>query len=148
MSGRKTDVLDCQWIQQLHTYGLLNKAFRPTENICALRVYVRQRSRLIQCAAMHIQHMQKALALMNVKLSQVVFDITGKTGMHIIRAIVRGERDPKVLACHRNKQCKNSQETIEKSLTGHYVMSMCLHYSKLWSYMIFTKKKLVPAIKP
>lgn len=120
VSGRKTDVLDCQWIQQLHTYGLLNKAFRPKEDICALRVYVRQRERLVQCAAMHIQHMQKALALMNVKLSQVVSDITGTTGMKIIRAIAAGEYDPKVLSCYRDKRCKNSRETIEKALTGHY----------------------------
>jgi transposase len=120
VSGRKTDVLDCQWIQQLHTYGLLNGAFRPDEEICALRSYVRQRTILIQSAAMHIQHMQKALTQMNLQLHQVIADITGKTGMEIIRAIIRGERDPKILARYREPRCKNSLDVIEQALTGHY----------------------------
>lgn len=120
VSGRKTDVLDCQWLQQLHTYGLLNGAFRPAEEVCALRAYLRQRSMLIQQAGCHIQHMQKALALMNLQLHNVLSDITGETGMKIIRAIVGGERDPKLLANHRNRGCKNTVEVIEKSLTGHY----------------------------
>lgn len=120
VSGRKTDVLDCQWLQQLHTYGLLNGAFRPDEKVCALRAYSRQRSMLIQQASDHIQHMQKSLSQMNVQLHNVLSDITGETGMKIIRAIVRGERDPKLLAAYRDKRCKNSLETIEKSLMGHY----------------------------
>lgn len=120
VSGRKTDVLDCQWLQQLHTYGLLSGAFRPDEQTCALRAYLRQRSMLIQQAAGHIQHMQKALSLMNLQLHNVLSDITGETGMKIIRAIVAGERNPKLLAAHRNRGCKNSVEVIEKSLTGHY----------------------------
>jgi hypothetical protein len=120
VSGRKTDVLDCQWLQQLHTYGLLSGAFRPNEQTCALRSYLRQRSMLIQQAASHIQHMQKALSQMNLQLHNVLSDITGETGMKIIRAIVAGERDPKLLATYRNKGCKNSVEVIEKSLTGHY----------------------------
>ena len=92
--GRKTDILDCQWIQQLHTYGLLRASFRPPEEICALRAMARHRDNLIRYRSAHIQHMQKALELMNVKLTQVVSDITGVTGMSIIRAIVAGERDP------------------------------------------------------
>ncbi len=120
VSGRKTDVLDCQWLQQLHTYGLLSGAFRPAEEVCALRAYLRQRSMLIQHAASHIQHMQKALSLMNLQLHNVLSDITGETGMKIIRAIVGGERDPKLLADHRNRGCKNTVGVIEKSLTGHY----------------------------
>jgi transposase len=120
VSGRKTDVIDCQWLQQLHTYGLLNGAFRPTEEVCALRAYLRQRSMLIQQASGHIQHMQKALSLMNLQLHNVLSDITGETGMKIIRAIVGGERDPKLLTTHRNRGCKNTVEVIEKSLTGHY----------------------------
>lgn len=120
VSGRKTDVLDCQWLQQLHTYGLLSGAFRPNEQTCALRAYLRQRSMLIQQAASHIQHMQKALSQMNLQLHNVLSDITGETGMKIIRAIVAGERDPKLLAAYRNRGCKNSVEVIEKSLTGHY----------------------------
>ena len=120
VSGRKTDVLDCQWLQQLHTYGLLNGAFRPNEQVCELRAYLRQRSMLIRQAASHIQHMQKALSQMNLQLHNVLSDITGDTGMKIIRAIVEGERDPKVLASYRNFRCKNSLETIERSLTGYY----------------------------
>jgi len=120
VSGRKTDVLDCQWLQQLHTYGLLHGAFRPTEQVCALRSYLRQRSMLIQQAASHIQHMQKALSQMNLQLHNVLSDITGGTGMKIIRAIVGGERDPKLLAKYRNSGCKNTIEVIEKSLMGNY----------------------------
>lgn len=120
VSGRKTDVLDCQWIQQLHTYGLLNAAFRPSEEICALRSYVRQRNMLIQNSTAHIQHMQKALTQMNLQLHHAITDITGETGLNIIRAIVSGERDPKVLAEMRNYRCKSSVHTIELALTGHY----------------------------
>lgn len=120
VSGRKTDVLDCQWLQQLHTYGLLNGAFRPNEQVCALRAYLRQRSMLIQEAASHIQHMQKALSQMNIQLHNVISDITGNTGMKIIRAIVEGERNSKLLAKYRNPGCKNTVEVIEKSLEGHY----------------------------
>jgi transposase len=120
VSGRKTDVLDCQWLQQLHTYGLLRGAFRPNEQVCTLRAYTRQRSMLVQQASNHIQHMQKALSQMNVQLHNVLSDITGETGMRIIRAIVNGERCPKILASHRDRRCKNSLEVIEKSLTGCY----------------------------
>jgi transposase len=118
--GRKSDVLDCQWLQQLHTYGLLRGAFRPTEQVCALRAYVRQRSTLVANAAAHIQHMQKALAQMNLLLHNVVSDITGMTGMRIITAILAGERDPQKLAAFRDRRCKNSQETIARSLQGNY----------------------------
>lgn len=118
--GRKTDILDCQWLQQLHTYGLLSGGFRPEAQVCALRAYLRQRSMLIQHAAMHIQHMQKALSQMNVQLHNVLSDITGETGMKIVRAIVAGERNRKTLASYRNPGCKNSIEIIEKSLEGNY----------------------------
>jgi transposase len=120
VSGRKTDVLDCQWLQQLHSYGLLSGAFRPSEQICALRAYTRQRSMLIEQAASHIQHMQKALSQMNIQLHNVLSDITGETGMKIIRAIVAGERDGKILSGYRHRSCKNPIEVIEKSLTGNY----------------------------
>lgn len=120
VSGRKTDVLDCQWLQQLHTYGLLNGAFRPNEQICALRVYLRQRSMLIKESASHIQHMQKALTQMNLQLHNAISDITGETGMKIVKAIIAGERDAKKLAAHRDRRCKSSLEIIEKSLTGNY----------------------------
>ena len=120
VSGRKTDVLDCQWIQQLHTYGLLRPSFRPSEQICAIRSLVRHRDMLIRYRSAHIQHMQKALNLMNLKLTNVLSDITGVTGMKIIRAIVAGEHNPEVLASYRNRQCKHNEAEIAKSLEGHY----------------------------
>ena len=118
--GRKTDVLDCQWLQQLHTYGLLSGAFRPDGEIRRLRSYLRQRSMLVRCAAQHIQHMQKALTQMNVKLHHVISDITGKTGMDIIEAIVAGQRNPWKLAQLRNYRIRADEETIAWSLQGHW----------------------------
>ena len=118
--GRKTDVLDCQWIQQLHTYGLLRASFRPSEEICALRAVVRQRDMLVRYRAAHIQHMQKALHWMNIQLTQVLSDITGVTGMQIIRALVAGERDPQVLASYRHGKCVHTESDIVKALEGHY----------------------------
>jgi transposase len=118
--GRKSDVLDCQWLQQLHTYGLLEGAFRPAAQVCALRAYVRQRMNLVRYAAAHIQHMQKALAQMNIQLTNVVSEITGVTGMRIIKAILEGEHNPQVLASLRDPRCKNSKETIARSLHGNF----------------------------
>lgn len=118
--GRKTDVLDCQWIQQLHTYGLLQSAFRPEDQICELRAYLRQRAMLVSYASHHIQHMQKALEQMNIKLSQVISDITGVTGMKIIRAIISGERNPVKLAGMRDTRCNNSETIIAKALEGNW----------------------------
>ncbi len=116
VSGRKSDVLDCQWLQQLHTYGLLSGAFRPADEICVLRSYLRQKEMLVQAAAQHIQHMQKALQQMNLLLHNVVSDITGVTGMKILKALLAGERDPQVLAGHRDRRCHSSQQTIAQSL--------------------------------
>jgi hypothetical protein len=113
-------VRDCQWIQQLHSYGLLRGSFRPAAEICALRALVRQRENLVHCRAAHIQHMQKALHLMNVQLTQVVSDITGLTGLSIIRAMVAGERDPLVLARLRQATCAKSEAEIAKALAGNY----------------------------
>ena len=118
--GRKSDVLDCQWIQYLHMMGLLEAAFRPADEICTLRGFMRQREMLVECYAMHIQHMQKALAQMNLRLANVVSDITGVTGMKIIKAILKGERDPKVLSSYREPQCRRSREEIALSLEGNY----------------------------
>jgi transposase len=118
--GRKTDVKDCQWIQYLHTCGLLSASFRPEAEMCALRAYLRHRATLLDYRAAHIQHMQKALQQMNVQLSQVLTDITGTTGLAIIRAIVAGERDPVHLARFRDPRCAHSSEDIAKALTGHY----------------------------
>jgi transposase len=120
VSGRKSDVLDCQWIQQLHTYGLLQASFRPPEQICAIRGLVRHRDMLIKYRSAHIQHMQKALTVMNLRLTSVLSDITGVTGMKIIRSIVDGERNPEVLASYRHSNCAKSQAEIAKSLEGNY----------------------------
>lgn len=118
--GRKTDVTDAQWLQQLHSYGLLRGSFRPRDQVVALRAYTRHRESLTQHAAAHIQHMQKALQQMNVQLHHAVTDITGQTGMAIIGAIVAGERDPAVLARLRDPRCKQSLQTIGAALTGNY----------------------------
>lgn len=118
--GRKTDVNDAQWLQQLHQYGLLRGSFHPAQEWSALRAYLRHRERLVEYAAAHIQHMQKALMQMNLQLHHVVSDITGATGMKIIRAMVAGQRDPAELATYRDVRCKASEETIREALTGHY----------------------------
>ncbi len=118
--GRKSDVLDCQWLQQLHTFGLLAGAFRPDDQICVLRSYMRQRAMLVRYAGQHVQHMQKALVQMNVQLQHVIEDITGATGMRIIRAILSGERNPQHLAALRDPNCKNSAATIAKALEGDW----------------------------
>jgi transposase len=120
VTGRKTDVLDCQWIQQLHTYGLLNPSFRPPEQIVSIRSLVRHREMLVKYRSAHIQHMQKALTLMNLRLTNVLSDITGVTGLKIIRSILAGERDPQLLASMRESGCKKSEDEIAKSLEGHY----------------------------
>ena len=117
--GRKTDVSDAQWLQRLHEYGLLRASFRPQAEIAGLRAYLRQRERLLDYAAAHIQHMQKALTQMNLQLHHVVTDITGATGMRIIRAIVAGERDPATLASYRDVRCHASVETVRQALVGN-----------------------------
>jgi transposase len=114
----KTDVLDVQWIQRLHAYGLLRPSFRPPDSLRALRAYHRQRQLQIRSAAGHTQHMQKALEQMNVKLTEVVSDVTGLTGMRISAALVQGERDPRQLARLRDPKCKNDAATIAKALEG------------------------------
>jgi FMN phosphatase YigB (HAD superfamily) len=116
--GRKSDYRDCQWIQKLHSVGLLTNSFRPDGEMCALRAYLRQRADLLHHRAAHIQHMQKAFQQMNIQLSQVLSDVTGETGLAIVRAIVAGERDGVKLAQLRDHRCKSSQETIAKALTG------------------------------
>ncbi len=120
VSGRKSDVDDSEWIHQLHTYGLLPKCFRPPEDIRKLREMVRFRETLITDRTTHIHRMQKALICMNLKLCNVISDITGTTGMAIIRDIVAGKRDALSLAKHRNRRCKNSEEELVKSLEGNY----------------------------
>jgi len=116
----KTDVKDCQWLQRLHSYGLLSAVFRPQDQVVVLRAYLRQRDMLVTYAGQHIQHMQKAMEQMNVKLTEVVSDITGVTGTGIIKAILRGERDPVELAKLRDPRCKESEATIARALHGNW----------------------------
>ncbi len=118
--GRKSDVEDCQWLQRLHTYGLLSGSFRPDDQICVLRSYWRHRANLVRYASDHIQHMQKALTQMNLHLHKVLSNITGVTGMNIIRAIISGERNPEKLALMRERGVKNTPEAIAKALEGDY----------------------------
>jgi transposase len=118
--GRKSDVKDCQWIQRLHSYGLLSGSFRPGADMCTLRAYLRHRDNLIEDRSKHILYMQKALTQMNIQLGQVLSDLTGKTGLEILRAIVAGEHNPVVLAKLRQGRCQSSAADLIKALTGHY----------------------------
>jgi len=120
VSGRKSDVLDCQWIQQLMTFGLLSGAFRPAEQVCVLRSFMRQRTMLLKSQATHVQHMQKALTQMNIQLANVISDVAGETGQKILRAILAGERDGHVLAAMKNSRIRASDEEIAKSLRGNW----------------------------
>jgi transposase len=119
--GRKTDVQDCQWLQRLHTYGLLTGVFRSPLEIEPLKAYHRHRKSLVEGAAQHVLRMQKALEVMNVQLHKVLSDITGVTGMRIIRAIVEGERDPVALARHRHSLVKSPEDEIAKALGGKFL---------------------------
>lgn len=118
--GRKTDVSDCQWLQYLHTVGLLRGSFRPEDAICQVRSLLRHRDGLVEMAAEHVQHMQKALSQMNLQLHHVLSDLTGQSGMAILDAILAGERNPQVLAELRDGRVKASPEAIKKSLVGDY----------------------------
>lgn len=118
--GRKTDVSDCQWLQRLHSAGLLRGSFRPAQEVCVLRSLTRHRDNLIQLASTHVLHMQKALDQMNVQLHHVLSDITGLSGLAILDAILAGERDPHLLARLRDGRVKASEEMIVQALTGDY----------------------------
>lgn len=120
VSGRKTDVLDCQWVRQLHSYGLLSAAFRPEQEIAVMRAYWRHRQGLVESCARQIHLMQKALEQMNVQLHKAVSDITGVTGLSIIRRIVAGDRDPKALATMRQRGIHRSEAEIAEALNGNY----------------------------
>ena len=120
VSGRKSDVLDCQWLQQLMTYGLLRGAFRPADAVCVLRSLWRQRAMLLGSQGRHVQHMQKALTQMNIQLANVISDVVGETGQKILRAIVAGERDGQVLAKLKNVRIHASNDVIAKSLQGNW----------------------------
>jgi transposase len=118
--GRKSDVRDCEWLMDLHMLGLLRASFIPEEGIAKLRSYLRHREALIEQRAVHIQHMQKALTQMNVRLAEIVTDVAGVTGMGIMRAIAAGEADAGKLLKYRNRQCKSTPEQFVKALTANY----------------------------
>src|ERR1700681_1184687 len=118
--GRKSDVSDCQWLQYLHSVGLLRGSFRPEQAVCSVRSILRHRDSLVQMGSSHVQHMQKALDQMNLQLHHVISDITGMTGVAILEAILAGERNPHTLATLRDRRIKASADTIAKSLVGDY----------------------------
>ena len=139
--GRKTDVADSKWIQQLHTYGLLKGSYQPERAIRELRTYMRQKDKLIKSRSSHILRMQKSLTQMNVQLHKVISDITGQTGMKIVEAILEGERDSKKLAKMKNKHIRSSEEEIAKALEGNYRddLLFCLK-QELEQYKYISKK--------
>lgn len=120
LKGRKTDVADSQWLQQLHSHGLLQGAFRPKDEYCIMRGFVRQRKGLVEDQSRAKQHMQKALVQMNIQLNNVVSSITSKTGLKIVRAIAGGQRNPRKLAEFRDNRCRCTLEDLMKSLKGNY----------------------------
>ena len=141
VTGRKSDIQDAQWIQTLHSYGLLESSFRPQGELVALRTLLRHRAQLLEHRSPHIQHMQKALLQMNVQVSQALSDVTGETGLAIIRAIVNGERDPQRLAALRDRNCKKSVEEIGKALTGTWrVEHLFIVQQSLELYDFYTKQ--------
>jgi transposase len=118
--GRKTDISDCQWLQYLHSVGLLRSSFRPPEEICALRALLRHRNNLVRYAADHVRHLHKTLTQMNIQIHNVISDLTGITGLLILRAILAGERDPQKLAALKDHRIKASRDTIARSLQGDW----------------------------
>lgn len=138
----KTDILDAQWLQRLHTYGLLRGSFRPADNVLKLRAYWRQRQLLIRLAAMHVQHMQKALEQMNVKLTEVLSDITGVTGMRIITAILAGQRDAQALARLRDPGCAKPAEEIARALEGTWRQEHLFALKQAYELFQFYQQKV------
>lgn len=141
--GRKTDVSDCQWLQQLHTYGLLRGSFQPAAQIRELRTYLRQRDMLVKYCSSHILHIQKNLTAMNIQLHNVISDITGQSGMKIIRAIIDGERNPDVLVEYCDKRLKNPPSVIKKSLEGNYASDNLFALQQAVELYDYYQKKIV-----
>jgi transposase len=140
--GRKTDILDCQWLQTLHLYGLLRGSFHPDSEVEVLRSYMRQRDTLIKERTTYVQRMQKALTRMNLLLYNVIDDITGKTGTSIITAILAGERDPKRLAAFRDPRVKKSEQEIAEALTGYYKEDQLYLLKINWQAYCFFDKQI------
>jgi len=141
--GRKSDISDARWLQQLHSFGLLNSCFQPDNLTRSLRNYVRQRKSIIKQMSIEIQRMQKALEQMNIKLNNVIRDITGKTGMQIITKILEGERDPKVLAQFRDGRIKASRELLIKSLEGNWREEQLFNLSLAYEHYHFLHSQLL-----
>jgi transposase len=141
LPGRKTDIQECQWLLQLHVYGLLRNSFRPAEEVLRLRTYWRQRQQHIADAARCVQHMQKALTQMNLQLSNVLSDIAGASGQAIIEAILKGERNPQVLAQLRDRQVRASEGEVAKSLEGNWREDLLFVLQQEWdSYRMFHQR--------
>jgi transposase len=142
LPGRKSDVQECEWLMKLHTYGLLRNSFRPPEKIRELRTLWRQRNRLVEDVGQTVQRMQKALTTMNVQLANAISDISGVTGMQIIRAIVKGERDPRVLAKMRDKRIQASEEEIASSLEGNWNSAVLFELRQVVETYDFLQKQI------
>lgn len=137
--GRKSDVSDCQWLQYLHSVGLLRGSFRPEQAVCSVRSILRHRDSLVQMGSSHVQHMQKALDQMNLQLHHVISDITGMTGIAILEAILAGERNPHTLAALRDRRIKASADTIATSLVGDYRRVIYSLSASRWQRFVITK---------
>lgn len=132
VSGRKSDVLDCQWLQQLMSFGLLRGAFRPADEVCMLRALTRQRAMILRSQARFVQHMQKALTQMNIQLANVISDVAGETGQKILRAIAAGERDGHKLAALKNSRIHASADEIAASLQGSWRAEHLFALKQAW----------------
>ena len=146
--GRKADVLDCQWLQQLMTYGLLSAAFRPAEPVCVLRSLWRQRAMLLRSQARHVQHMHKALTQMNIQLANVISDVVCETGQKILRAIVAGERDAHVLGSMKNVRIRASSDDIAKSLQGNWRAEHLFALKQALALFDFIGTQLASRVRP
>jgi transposase len=145
--GRKSDVSDARWLQKLHSYGMLNASFQPDNITRTLRSHVRVRKQITQNMSTEIQRMQKALELMNIKLNNVIRDITGKTGIKIIEAIISGERNSKKLSNYRDNRIKASRETIEKSLNGHWRDEQLFNLALAYEHYLFLRTQMIKCDK-
>jgi len=148
LPGRKSDVSDAEWLRDLHSVGLLRGSFRPTADIVALRTYLRHRHTLVELSAMHVQRMQKALVQMNLQLPSVVSDITGETGLRIIRAIVAGTHDPAVLATHRNWRCRATPAEIQAALTATIARNLFSRSSRISNCTTRVTDRSTPVTRP
>lgn len=138
--SRKTDVMDCQWLQYLHAVGLLRGSYRPAQAVCAVRSVLRHRDNLVSMASTHVQHMQKSLTQMNLHLHHVISNIVGVTGLAIVEAVLAGERDTVKLAALKDRRIKADASTIAKSLTGDYRDEhlFCLRWGRPLRHIVIT----------